>query len=371
MPPIKTQGALPMNKILQAMIASSLVISSVNADEQPEAKNLVGKFYGGIHASMVSADDDRLNGVTSFEDDDSQGLGIEFGYRYSPELEVRLAYTDLTLDVTNTSSEVDGKAIAIDALYFPTQKNFYYLAGLNSLDIIKSQTSANAGIGYRHYFSSNFAAYTEAKTHYQLNDHHVDFTAQVGLVYFFGESKAPVKAIAPKVEKIEKAKVKAVTAITPVDTDKDGVYDKDDTCQNTPTTDKVDENGCTIFTEETLTQRLVVNFDNNSAVVTKTYYDEIEKAATFLKKYSHTSMEIGGHSSSQGSAPYNLSLSQKRADAVVAVLVTEFGIADDRLTAVGYGESKLVNTANTTTAHKENRRIEAVVNTTAKVPAAR
>ncbi len=33
--------------------------------------------------------------------------------------------------------------------------------------------------------------------------------------------------------------------------------------------DKVDASGCTIFTEETLSQRLLINFDNNQAVVKK------------------------------------------------------------------------------------------------------
>ena len=55
------------------------------------------------------------------------------------------------------------------------------------------------------------------------------------------------------------------------------------------------------------------------------------------------------------------------ADAVVAVLVNDFNIDADRLTAVGHGETSLLNTANTKQAHEENRRIEANVSVTKKV----
>ncbi len=82
-------------------------------------------------------------------------------------------------------------------------------------------------------------------------------------------------------------------------------------------------------------------------------------------------MTIAGHSSSQGSAAYNLTLSQKRADAVVAVLVNDFGIKQSRLTAKGYGETLLINPENTAAAHKENRRIEANVSVTQKIKVTR
>ncbi len=85
-----------------------------------------------------------------------------------------------------------------------------------------------------------------------------------------------------------------------------------------------------------------------------------------MKTYPHVSLTINGHSSAQGNAKYNQTLSAKRAQAVVAVLVKEFGIKASRLQAIGHGESDLLNKENTAAAHKQNRRIEASVSTTNK-----
>jgi outer membrane protein OmpA-like peptidoglycan-associated protein/tetratricopeptide (TPR) repeat protein len=53
-------------------------------------------------------------------------------------------------------------------------------------------------------------------------------------------------------------------------------------------------------------------------------------------------IELGSHTDSRGSAKYNQKLSQKRAEAVVRYIVSK-GIGSDRITAKGYGESKLIN----------------------------
>ena len=86
-----------------------------------------------------------------------------------------------------------------------------------------------------------------------------------------------------------------------------------------------------------------------------------------MKTYPHVSLTINGHSSAQGNAKYNQILSAKRAQAIIEVLINEFGIEGSRLKAIGYGESKLLDKSNTAAAHEKNRRIEATVSTTNKV----
>ena len=362
-----------MKNFKLSVLASALFFTAFsNAAEQPQAQDLVGKFYGGAHYSLIKPDEDRLKGINDdFELGD--GLGIEFGYRYSESTEFRLAFTDLDIKFEKAADKT-GDTLSFDVLYFPTQQNAYVLGGVNNLDIGNSEVTANLGLGYRHYFSERLAAYAEAKAHFHFGDSWIDQSAQFGLIYFFGDSAKPAKKaalVAPKkAAPVAPAKVAPVAA-APKDSDKDGVIDAKDKCASTPMNDKVDASGCTIFTEETLSQRLLINFDNNQAVVKKEYYDEITKIANFLKKYPHTSMTIAGHSSSQGSAAYNLTLSQKRADAVVAVLVNDFGIKQSRLTAKGYGETLLINPENTAAAHKENRRIEANVSVTQKIKVTR
>lgn len=363
-----------MNKLITTSLASSLLIVPalfhVNAFEQPAANDLVGKLYGGLHVVLMSADDDRLDSlVPSTDFDGGDGFGVEVGYRYSPEIEFRLAYTDLTFELENGHSDEDGSALSLDTLYFINQKNLYLLGGLNNLDIENTDISANVGIGYRHYFNNNFAVYLEGKGHYQFDDNYMDYSTQIGLTYFFGDvSSSPVAQVKeqPPVQAIPAKSIQA-----PLDSDKDGIVDAQDDCVNTPMEDKVDANGCTIFSEEKLTQRLLINFGNNLSVIEPEYYDDIERIARFLTKYPQVNITIAGHTSSQGSASYNQTLSQKRADAVVTLLVEKYNVEAQRLMAVGYGESKLINTANTSAAHEENRRIEALVEVKSSVPVAR
>jgi len=346
---------------------SMLFISSAFAYAGVDAQSLVGHGYGGLHYTQFFADDDR------FEDkgqgrsflDDGDGFGGELGYRFSEFNELRIQYTDLTIDTKpNRYGDVDGSSVGLDLLHFPTKKSLYVLGGFRELDLEDDALSANLGLGYRHYFTERFAAYAEAKGHYQFDDSQKDFSTSIGLMYFFGSNSAkpaPIKkaAVAPK----------PVTKPKPVvkDTDGDGVIDVNDQCPNTPMTDKVDANGCTIFTEEMATMELVINFDNNQNEIKTEYLSEVERAVEFMKTYKHVNLTIEGHTSAQGNADYNKTLSAKRANAVVDLMVNTYGIEASRLSAVGYGEEQLINDANTAAAHAHNRRIQAKVSVEKKV----
>jgi len=70
-------------------------------------------------------------------------------------------------------------------------------------------------------------------------------------------------------------------------------------------------------------------------------------------------VEVSGHTDAIGSAPYNLKLSQKRANAVVKYL-TDKGIAADRLIPQGFGKTDFVATNATAEGRAQNRRVELV-----------
>ncbi len=348
---------------LAATAALSLSFTAVA--EQPLAKDLVGKFYGGGHLMHIKTDNERLMTDDLRSDvDHGSGFGAEFGYRYSEALEFRFAHSEINLVKENGGfKEPDASATAFDVLYFLNKESFYLMSGLNSMDIVDRKTSVNLGAGYRYHLTNNAALYFEGKTHYQFSEHFTDYTAQLGFIYFFGESKksAPASKVAPV------AVVAEQTSAQVMDSDNDGIADNKDQCANTPKNDKVDSNGCTVFTQENLRIQLLVNFDNNKAEIKPEYFNEIKEMADFMKTYPHTKLVVEGHTSSQGSAVHNKKLSQARAQAIVNRLTQTHGIKAERLSAVGYGEARLLNTANSSQAHSENRRIEAVIETTRKV----
>lgn len=78
--------------------------------------------------------------------------------------------------------------------------------------------------------------------------------------------------------------------------------------------------------------------------------------AKIMKQNENIKLEIEGHTSAEGDADYNKTLSQKRAQAVVDYLVEREGIDQERLWARGMGSSKLLDAENPTS--EVNRRTE-------------
>jgi outer membrane protein OmpA-like peptidoglycan-associated protein len=98
-------------------------------------------------------------------------------------------------------------------------------------------------------------------------------------------------------------------------------------------------------------------FDLNKYDLKEKSVTELDKVIRFLNDNPSVRIEIGGHTDSQGSAEYNLQLSLKRAQAVVAHL-TAHGIAAARLTQRGYGAGKPLVPNDTEENRQINRRIE-------------
>jgi OOP family OmpA-OmpF porin len=106
---------------------------------------------------------------------------------------------------------------------------------------------------------------------------------------------------------------------------------------------------------------LEVLFETDKSIVRLEYYLEIAKVAEFMKKYANTNAVIEGHTDSRASDSYNKALSQRRVEAVRLVLIEQFGLAPDRLSAIGYGESRPRATNDTAEGRQLNRRVAAVI----------
>lgn len=119
----------------------------------------------------------------------------------------------------------------------------------------------------------------------------------------------------------------------------------------------------------------VCDLQNNAAFVLKNILYDFDKSnirsdaalvldnvVSIMKQNPSLKIELSSHTDSRGNDDYNLKLSQRRADAAVAYIVSK-EISRSRLQAKGYGESRLVNDCGngvdcSEEQHQENRRTE-------------
>ena len=92
-----------------------------------------------------------------------------------------------------------------------------------------------------------------------------------------------------------------------------------------------------------LSVMLRINFALDSADLTPGARRDLDQVAAALldPRLAGVPVTLEGHTDATGDARYNLSLSERRADAVVTYLVTR-GVNPERLRAVGYGEYRLL-----------------------------
>jgi outer membrane protein OmpA-like peptidoglycan-associated protein len=81
----------------------------------------------------------------------------------------------------------------------------------------------------------------------------------------------------------------------------------------------------------------VIAFPFNQADVQASQMPSLEHAANYLKNNPDANITINGYASPEGTEDYNLQLSQRRADAVKAILVDKYGIEASRINAIGHG----------------------------------
>jgi OOP family OmpA-OmpF porin len=102
-----------------------------------------------------------------------------------------------------------------------------------------------------------------------------------------------------------------------------------------------------------------IRFDVNKATIKPESMGVINSVLQLLKDHQEIKLSVEGHTDSDGDEAANQTLSEKRAQAVVAEL-TKMGIAADRLSGKGWGETKPVGLNNTAEGKAANRRVEFV-----------
>ena len=130
--------------------------------------------------------------------------------------------------------------------------------------------------------------------------------------------------------------------------------DETDPCKSPAPGEKVSLKGCGMGDIIVLRG---VNFEFDKANLTVNAKTLLDNVAEELTAYPDIKVEVGGHTDAKGSDEYNQKLSEGRAASVLKYLKSK-GIAADRMTSVGYGETKPVADNETDEGRELNRRVE-------------
>lgn len=106
---------------------------------------------------------------------------------------------------------------------------------------------------------------------------------------------------------------------------------------------------------------LNIHFAANQSIIKPQYRSEIVRAAEFLRQYPDMMIVVEGHTDSMGDEKYNQILSQRRANAVRQALIDGYGINQQRIMAIGYGESRPIANNSTQEGRQQNRRVTVTV----------
>lgn len=160
------------------------------------------------------------------------------------------------------------------------------------------------------------------------------------------------------------------------DEDGDGVFDRRDRCPDTPAGTQVNHMGCPLpqypasapQPEPTATPEVItlddqgqVLFAFDSAELTQGAQQRLQGLLPKLNDPSVTSVKVIGFTDSVGSDSYNQRLSERRASGVAEYLISQ-GLAPNKVTSQGRGESEPVADNDTDEGRSRNRRVELHLN---------
>jgi len=107
---------------------------------------------------------------------------------------------------------------------------------------------------------------------------------------------------------------------------------------------------------------LTVNFPSGSADLTPEAMASLDQLGKALSSdaLANYRFRVEGHTDTVGSHTANRTLSERRAEAVVAYMVNKYGVAGNRLQAVGMGSDRPVVMTQDQVAEPRNRRVQVI-----------
>jgi OOP family OmpA-OmpF porin len=354
------------------LLASSLLHLPALADEAEGITTTLGLGY-----NMFDSDRNLEN---------TPGYNIGIGYRFANPWAIEFSYLNADTETGNGSADVDVDHIRLDGLYHLETINDitpFFSFGMGNADFATNtanngESLLSAGVGAKYWFKEKTALRSDFKLFRTSESSDIDSAFIISLHHNFSDS-GPAYVAAP-------------APAAPLDSDNDGVNDDMDACPRTPANVSVDSRGCAIDTDgdkvpdykdacpdtalagarvdsrgcyeilkEKVSVELDVEFDFDSSKARPEHRAEVQKVFDFMVQYPQTKITVEGHRDSMGGEEYNQWLSQRRADTIANILTSDFKVAGDRVTAIGYGETRPIASNDTEAGRQRNRRVVGVV----------
>ncbi len=108
-----------------------------------------------------------------------------------------------------------------------------------------------------------------------------------------------------------------------------------------------------------LLSRRIIYFEFNKANISDDDREFISAHARYLSENSSTNVVLEGHADERGTREYNISLGERRAKAVMQLLVLQ-GASKSQIEVISFGEERPVALGHDESSWSQNRRVELV-----------
>jgi len=330
----ESRATIDEARIAQQLKASGFTAESITNDDRHLGYKLFGGYQFDRYLSLEAGyfDLGQFNFVAN-----TMPVGT-----YRGNLKANGGNIDLvgTLPLTRRF----GLLARIGANYSDVRDNFSGTGLVEVTDPRRSEHATNYkfGFGMQYAFTEALVMRAEAER-YRIDDpveHGADIDLiSIGLLYRFGRHE-PVTVARAEVMPPAPAPVAVLSAPEPV--------------PETPAPPPVmpTQQYCSI---------LDMQFEINRHEIRREDKEKLAVVGTFLTRYSQTTAVIEGHTDNVGTPGNNMTLSEARAESVVRYLQEHYQIAPDRLTAVGYGDTRPRADNSSEVGKRLNRRIDAVI----------
>lgn len=316
-----------------------------------------GWYMGGnVGISTANIDKDKITqNLTNYSySDDEQDLGYKLfgGYQFNKNFAIEGGYFNLgkfdySLSTPNGSLNGDIKVMGLnlDAVaILPITEDFSAFARIGA-NYAQSKDSFNTtgtisisdnspkendlnykfGAGLQYSLTEALALRLEAER-YRINDAvgndgDIDFFS-IGLIYKFGVKKEVIPVVKEeKVIAIISKKEEILIIVTAVDAE-----------QKIRESVIQDKSVVLVFED--------IHFEFDKSTLSKEARDALKRVITQLKENPKIRMRVAGYTSQSGTEIYNQGLSERRAQAVKDYLVQENLFTTDKISVIGYGETR-------------------------------